>query len=83
HRTQPVMYLVLKKTDLLVTMEPWQAAYLERHLMRKHVCTLLGLWSKPNLPHLQDPYSAVDAYFDKCFTSIRSGVAVMVSKISQ
>ena len=83
HRTRPVMYLVLKKTDLLITMEPWQAAYLDKHLMREHVCTLLGLWATPNLPYLQDPDGAADDYFDKCFTSIRSGVQVMVRKISQ
>lgn len=83
HRTRPVMYLDLKKTDLLVAMEPWQAEYLDKHLMREHVCTLLGLWTRPRLPHLQDPYSAVDTYFDNCFTSIRSGVSAIVSKVSK
>ena len=83
HRTQPVMYLILKKTDLIIAMEPWQITYLKKHLVRKHSCTLLGLWSEATLPHLQDPYGAVDVFFDRCFTNIRSGVVVMVSKISQ
>lgn len=82
HVTHPVMYLALKKTDLIVTMEPWQAEYLEKYLVRNHACTLLGLWSKKKLPHLQDPYSAVDEYFDECFSSIRDGVHMLVNKIS-
>lgn len=81
HQTQPMMYLQLRSTDLLVAMEPWQAAYLNRHLKREHVYTLLGMWSNQNLPHIQDPYGAVDAYFDVCFAHIRSGVKTLVSQI--
>jgi protein-tyrosine phosphatase len=29
HRTRPVMHLTLKRTDLIVSMEPWQAVYLD------------------------------------------------------
>ena len=36
HKTTPIMYLVLRKTDLLVAMEPWQGEFLEMHLTRKH-----------------------------------------------
>lgn len=81
HRTQPMMYLTLKRTDLIIAMEPWQIKYLEKHLMRKHNCTLLGLWSEPILPHLQDPYGAPDVFFDRCFTNIQSGVVSLVNKI--
>lgn len=81
HRTTPVMYLALKRTDLLVAMEPWQAEYMRSNLVRPHMYTLLGLWSKPALPHIQDPYGASDAYFNRCFTLIENSVHGIVKKI--
>lgn len=83
HRTTPVMYLPLRRTDLLVAMEPWQASYLEQNLYREHQCTLLGLWMKPRLPHIQDPYGASLAYFEKCFDHIRKSIHELDKKVSK
>lgn len=83
HKTRPVMYLILKKTDLLVVMEPWQAVFLNKHLNRTHHYTLLGLWGVPELPHIQDPYAAVDVYFDRCFSYIQASVQTIVGKMVQ
>ncbi|MBK8163191.1 MAG: low molecular weight phosphatase family protein [Gammaproteobacteria bacterium] len=74
HKTTPIMYLILRRSDLIVTMEPWHAEFLRQHLIRKHYCTLLGLWSQPVLPHIQDPFGASDAYFQQCFTQIEQSV---------
>lgn len=81
HVTQPIMYLVLKRTDLLIAMEPWQAEFLQDNIIRKHSCTLLGLWSQPVLPHIQDPYGATPEYFEKCFTFIQNAVKELVNKV--
>lgn len=82
HKTQPIMYLTLNKSDLLITMEPWQAVYLKSNLTRKYNYTLLGLWGKPELPHLQDPYGSDIAYFDRCFTNIHNAVQCMAKNLT-
>ena len=82
HRTQPIMYLVLRKTDLLIAMEPWQLSFLKKHISRKYQYTLLGLRAKPVLPHIQDPYGACSEYFDSCFLFVRKNVISIVEKIN-
>ena len=80
HRTRPIMYMPLKRTDLLVAMEPWQADFLRKNLNRKHQYSLLGLWTDPVLPHIQDPYDSSPAYFDNCFSKIQNAVQLLVEK---
>lgn len=82
HRTTPVMYLILRKTDLLVAMEPWQTGFLEKQLFRSHQYTLLGLWASPPSPYIQDPYGTTSAYFDRCFSYIHDAVS-QLAKITQ
>ncbi|MDJ0806102.1 MAG: phosphotyrosine protein phosphatase [Gammaproteobacteria bacterium] len=83
HKTQPIMYLTLCKTDLLVVMEPWQALFLKQNLVREHQITLLGLWSKPIRPHIQDPFGASAEYFELCFNHIEDYVKKIANKIKQ
>ena len=83
HRTTPIMYMVLKKNDLLVAMEPWQAEFLEANLTKRHHNTLLGLWAQPVLPHIQDPYGAEPDYFKNCFKYIESSIYEVAKKIEQ
>ena len=83
HRTLPVMYVNLKHSDLLIAMEPWQINFLKDNLKRKHQSTLLGLWTSPVLPHLQDPYGASHAYFESCFHSIQMCVENLSEKIKK
>ena len=67
HKTTPVMYVIFRKTDLIVAMEPWQADNLTKNLQRKHYITLLGLWLTPLRPHISDPYGLTTIYFNNCF----------------
>jgi len=83
HRTMPMMYLVLRKTDLIIVMEPWQAEFINLQITRKHFYTLLGLWHKPVLPHIQDPYGKSSNYFAKCFSTIEKSVNEVVTKIKK
>lgn len=83
HKTTPIMYMILKKTDLLIAMEPWQAEVMTRHLKGEYGYTLLGLWFKPVRPHLHDPYGASPVYFDRCFQYIENSVHAISEKIKQ
>lgn len=83
HITTPIMYLPLKKSDLLVVMEPWQAEFLQQNLVRKHQITLLGLWSQPIRPHIQDPYGSSAEYFELCFSYIEEYVKKIATKIKK
>jgi protein-tyrosine phosphatase len=83
HRTKPIMYIPLRKTDLLIAMEPWHCEFLKTHLSRPHHCTLLGLWSIPVLPYITDPYGASPEYFEKCFTYIKDSVNEIGKKIEK
>ena len=81
HKTTPVMYVIFRKTDLIVAMEPWQADSLTKNLKRKHYITLLGLWMCPLRPHVQDPYGHSATYFNNCFDYIENSVDEIAKKI--
>ncbi len=82
HRTTPIMYLALKKTDLLVVMEPWQAEVVSQHLASKHYTTMLGVWGVPVRPHITDPFNLSPGYFDYCFKYIEKSVYGIAGKLS-
>lgn len=82
HRTRPMHSLPLKKGDVLIAMEPWQAGHLEREFVKQYGCTLLGLWGTPERPYIHDPYGASAAYFETCFSYIEQSVQEIVRKVS-
>lgn len=59
--------------DLFLVMEVRQAHELRRRLKgRADVrIALLGLWCEPRMPHLHDPFTLSDGYFDTCFARVR------------
>lgn len=62
--------------DLFLVMEIRQARELRRRLGNRQdvqIC-LLGMWCKYTMPHLHDPYSLSDEYFDICFRRIGEAV---------
>ena len=62
--------------DLFLVMEVRQAHEMRRRLGARddvQVC-LLGMWCKPVMPHLHDPYTLGDSYFDVCFERVRQAV---------
>ena len=83
HETMPIMYLILKKTDLLVVMEPWQANFLARHLYRDHHYTMLGLWLRLVSPYVPDPYGLSPSYFRTCFTYIEKSVNEIATELKK
>lgn len=73
HITRTARTFQILPTDLLIAMEPSQAAVLTQLAGGAQV-TLLGLWSRPRRPYIQDPYGRSDEYFQRCFALIDSGI---------
>ena len=69
--------------DLFLVMEVRQAHEIRRRLgPRDDVqVALLGMWCKPPMPHLHDPYKLGDAYFDTCFVRVREAVANLAADL--
>ncbi len=82
HRPRPLADWRLAAGDLLVAMEPQQAFELRDALgPLDSQITILGLWTKPMRPYLQDPYGLSDAYFRRCFEVIDDGVAALAARL--
>lgn len=62
--------------DLFLVMEIRQAHEVRRRLGGRDdvFVALLGLWCKPAVPHLHDPFTLSDAYFDTCFERVDHAV---------
>lgn len=82
HKTTTVQSLTFKQGDLLLAMEAWQLDYLLDYLPDDSVCSLLGLWRRPVLPHIQDPYGSSMQYFDACFQTIEESVSGIAKRIN-
>ncbi|MRW93539.1 phosphotyrosine protein phosphatase [Duganella sp. FT80W] len=76
HRATDIRDFSIQPGDLLLAMEPRHARTLQRYLAGRPdiQIALLGLWCQPPTPHLHDPYTLSDAYFDLCFARIRQAV---------
>lgn len=76
HRATSWPDFKVRPGDLFLVMEVRQAHELRRRLGPREdvqVC-LLGMWCKPCMPHLHDPYKLGDDYFDSCFVRVRQAV---------
>jgi len=82
HRSRALTSIDIRKTDLLVAMEPWQTNKLISSTKNKYQYTLLGLWGNTKTPYIHDPYSLSEEYFDNCFKSIEESVNAIIKKVS-
>lgn len=76
HRATSWPDFKVQSGDLFLVMEVRQAHEMRRRLGNRddvQVC-LLGMWCKPVMPHLHDPYTLGDPYFDRCFERVRQAV---------
>lgn len=76
HRATDFKDFKVQPGDLFLVMEVRQAHKLRSRLGPRddvHV-SLLGLWGSPVMPHLHDPFTLSDAYFDTCFRRVKSAV---------
>jgi protein-tyrosine phosphatase len=75
HRTTAFSAYIPNCGDLLICMEPWQAAVVDAALTGRNIqVTLLGLWAKPRRPILPDPYSLGDGYWRTCLSIMDDAV---------
>ncbi len=76
HRATDMRDFEVLPGDLLLAMEIRHARELRRRLAGRNdvQIALLGLWCTPPAPHLHDPYTLSDAYFDQCFARLRQAV---------
>ena len=82
HRSRRYPDVDLLTSDLVVCFEPAQArAVREKAEKYGAQVTLLGLYSSPARPHIEDPYGLSDPYFETCCNLIDSGVAKIKSNI--
>jgi protein-tyrosine phosphatase len=69
--------------DLFVVFEPSQLAEIRRRRAdRMPRVTLLGIWTQPIRPHIQDPYGRSDRYFQRCFSIIDANIAELVRRMA-
>ena len=81
HRAKSLHDISILETDLLIAMEPQQAATLKKTVKTGQI-TLLGIWAaKQPRPFLQDPYGCGDSYFQTCFSSIESSVRGLEARL--
>jgi len=76
HRACDFKDFEVQPGDLFLVMEVRQAHKLRGLLGSRrdvHV-SLLGLWGRPPMPHLHDPYTLSDAYFETCFRRVEIAV---------
>lgn len=83
HRARDWKDFTLQPGDLLLAMEVRQVRELTRRLNgRTDVqVALLGNWCAPKSPHLHDPFTLSDDYFDTCFTRIRQAVGRLANDV--
>jgi protein-tyrosine phosphatase len=79
HRATDLTDFDILPGDLLLVMEVRQAHALLRRLGPDVdvEIALLGLWCEPKMPHLHDPYTLSDAYFDRCYARLDQAVAAL------
>ena len=83
HRSTSVASFQGSETDLIIVFEPAQLIEAQRHYGVRSQITLLGLWSRPRRPWLQDPYGRSDRYFQQCFSVIDAAVLELVKKMDR
>ena len=75
HRSARMGSTRLIDGDWVIVFEPQQLAEVRRSVGNRSPATLLGVWSRPNRPHIQDPYGRSDRYFQQCFSVIDENIA--------
>jgi len=80
HRSARAESSSFTKGDLIIVFEPAHLAAIWR-LHPGALASLLGIWSRPVRPHIQDPYGRSDKYFQECFSIVDATVAELVRQM--
>ncbi|MHA6317841.1 arsenate reductase/protein-tyrosine-phosphatase family protein [Altererythrobacter sp. CAU 1778] len=80
HRTSQPQDIAPLPGDLLLAMEMRHATALKKHAIWGDTPrTLLGLYTRPPVPHLHDPYKLSPAYMARCVERIEQAVAGLIA----
>lgn len=82
HRSHGLVSTRLTDGDLIIVFEPRQLAEVRRRFGVQTPAKLLGIWSRPHRPHIQDPYGRSDRYFQRCFSVIDANIAKLVERMT-
>jgi protein-tyrosine phosphatase len=83
HRSARLDATGLEDGDLVIVFEPLHLAEVRRRLGNRTPVSLLGIWSRPLQPHIQDPYGRSDRYFQRCFSVIDANIAKLVEHMAR
>jgi protein-tyrosine phosphatase len=83
HRSRRMNSSCLTARDLVIVFEPQQITEVRRRIGDDAPAGLLGVWSRPVRPHIQDPYGMSGRYFQQCFSVIDASVAALVEHMAR
>jgi protein-tyrosine phosphatase len=69
--------------DLVIVFEPGQLAEVRRRIGDRTPAELIGIWSRPKRPHIQDPYGRSDRYFQQCFSVIDANITKLIERMAR
>ena len=81
HRSEGMDSTRLADGDWVMVFEPAQLAEVRRRFDDQTPAALLGIWSRPSRPHIQDPYGRSDRYFQQCFSVIDENIAELTGRM--
>jgi protein-tyrosine phosphatase len=69
--------------DVVIVFEPAHRIEVRRRIGDGIPASLLGIWSRPLRPHIQDPYGQTDRYFQQCFAVIDANLAKLIEHMAR
>ena len=82
HRSMRMEPASIAGGDLVIVFEPSQLSETIRmSIGQTPFVSLLGIWTSPERPHIQDPYGRRDRYFQQCFAVIDENVKEIVRRL--
>lgn len=81
HRSAKLERTSIAQDDLLIVFEPSQLRQVYSRVDRQAQVALVGIWTPPYRPHIQDPYGRGDRYFQQCFSVIDANVMELARRI--
>lgn len=83
HQSARLRATLILPGDLVVLFEPEHLLRMtQQSISAAAGITLLGLWTRPVRPHIQDPYGRSDQYFQQCFAVIDRNIHDLVTRLS-
>lgn len=86
HRARRIKHSLVAAGDLVVAFEPQHLSTLHDFRISAefgHQVTLLGLFTSPPVPYMQDPYGLSRVYAATCAARIEQGVMALVSHLGE